>query len=147
MTKLPSRRNEFFSAFEAEFDRFFDEFFQLKREIKPASHGYPRFNIFMQDNKLCIEATVPGMKKEDIEISFTPERELVISGSSRNTNENKKLDYFWREIKLSSFERSIVLPEWVKGPPKAELENGILRLEWSIEEPNKSPPTIKVEIQ
>jgi HSP20 family molecular chaperone IbpA len=57
--------------------------------------------------------------------------------------------YAIRELKKSSFSRTISLPSWVQDDPDASMKDGILTLKWPLpksEEPEK-PVARKIAIR
>lgn len=84
---------------------------------------YPTFETFEVDGdlKLLVILDLPGFTKEDIELECSPKR-IRISGKAKITNDEN------REVK-----KAINLPEVVNPQTaKANLENGILKLELKI---------------
>lgn len=99
---------------------------------------FPRFNIIMSDchdhletaddGKMIIEATVPGYKKEDIEINVDGSH-ITIKGSSV-AKQSEDSEYLYREIHQSAFTRSVAVntEAWDLDQIEAKLEDGILTL-------------------
>lgn len=87
--------------------------------------AYPKCNVYEQDEKtLCIEAGVPGLTKEDINIQV---EENVLSINFKSIAKRK--DYFIRELKQSSSSRSFFLSEDLDTDSiQATVSNGLLTI-------------------
>ncbi|MDQ7055352.1 MAG: Hsp20/alpha crystallin family protein [Persephonella sp.] len=89
----------------------------------------PRVDIYEKDNKLIIEAEIPGAKKEDVEVKIK-DNAVVIRGEVKKEEEEKEKTYYRSERFYGVFERVIPLPVEVKTEEaKATFENGILKVE------------------
>jgi HSP20 family protein len=88
----------------------------------------PSIDISETDETFLITAELPGMKKEDINISLDNGR-LLISGK-RNTEEKEEGKTFHRvETKRGSFERSFKLPDHVDEETiNATYKDGLLNI-------------------
>jgi len=115
-SSLPSLLDDFFNT-----EKFFDTDF-FKREWVPA------VNIAEKDNQYEVELSVPGMKKEDIQVHLDG-GVLTVSGESKSEKEDKEKKFTRREFSYSSFSRSFTLPENAdENSINAKYENGILKL-------------------
>lgn len=75
-----------------------------------------------------IEAVVPGLKAEDLSITFE-NGILSISGEIRQSDESKDRNFHRVERRFGRFSRSVSLPTTVRGDAiVARLENGVLFL-------------------
>lgn len=72
---------------------------------------------------------------------------LTIKGSREEKRETKKTDYFRREIRYGSFERSVPLPEGIKAENlKAVYRDGVLEL--SAPMPKEAvPKEVKIQVE
>jgi HSP20 family protein len=89
---------------------------------------------------LIVEAALPGVKPENVDISILDDT-LTISGqtSEEKTNDGDGDGYTYREIRRGSFSRSLSLPRGLKSDAaSANFENGILRL--SIPKADEAKP-------
>jgi HSP20 family protein len=88
----------------------------------------PSFDVTEDKDGYTFKADVPGVKKDDIEISTTGNR-LQISGK-RETEEKSKTDTVYTyERSWGSFSRSFTLPEGADlEHAKSELKDGVLTL-------------------
>lgn len=83
-------------------------------------------DIREQDGSLIVEASVPGMKAEDIEIEIEDDV-LTIKGETKTEKEEKKKGYLLRERSEGSFYRTVRLPEGVDSDlAESQYADGVL---------------------
>lgn len=88
----------------------------------------PAVNIIDHEKHYEIEVAAPGIKKEDFNVSHEKGK-LIVSGESKEEQEEKSKNYSRKEFSSKSFSRSFTLPENVNEEDiRAKYENGILRL-------------------
>jgi len=88
----------------------------------------PSIDVYNSDNELMVKADIPGLKKEDIDVSIH-DGILTIKGEKNREHEVQKEDCFRSERFYGSFNRSIELPfrvEWDKAT--ATYKDGVLEL-------------------
>ncbi len=87
----------------------------------------PGCDIIESDSEYKIEVDLPGMKKEEIQISLK-ENVLQISGERElNLNKDEKLKR--RERSTGAFSRSFAIPDHVDlSDTSASFRNGVLRI-------------------
>lgn len=117
-----------------EFDNFFDDFILRKwprlldwNFPSRLERGLPKIDIIEHDNNVEIQAALPGVKKEDLDVSIN-NGNITIKASTR---EEKKEEgkYFRREITCGEFQRTFSLPADVdKDSAKAEFKDGLLKI-------------------
>ena len=113
-------------------DRAFDEgLIGTLGEGLTLYEGLAPVDVYQTDEAIVVQATLPGVKPEDIDISVTGDT-LTIRGEVKqeagNGNGNGR-QYHVRERRYSRFARSLTLPSMVDaGKAEAEVENGILTL-------------------
>jgi HSP20 family protein len=89
----------------------------------------PALDLSETEDAYLVEAAVPGLKPEDLDITFE-NNVLTIKGETRQESEDKQRSFHRIERRYGSFQRTIALPTTVKTDAiQASLENGILRLE------------------
>ena len=125
-----------FTDLKREMDRLFDEFFGRRTRTQiteekalPVTEIYsPPIDIYEKGGKIVVKAVIPGVKKEDVSVSFL-ENTLTIRGEKRREEEVKEEDYYHREQYYGSFSRTITLPLEVdpKGM-KANYKDGVLEI-------------------
>jgi HSP20 family protein len=93
-----------------------------------SGHGtYPPVNVFQKGEDLVITAEIPGVKKEDLEISVK-RNQLRISGKKEVEYGNEH-SIHRKERSAGSFDRTFNLPLEIESDNvKAELQNGVLSL-------------------
>ena len=80
------------------------------------------------DTDLIITAELPGMNREDIELTVTQDR-INIKAQKREEVKEEKEDQRYYQSKYAGFSRSIPLPVGVKQDEvKATYKNGVLEI-------------------
>jgi HSP20 family protein len=119
-----------------EFDNFFDDFLSrrwprlLDWNMPTLSEtGFPRVDILDHDNDIEVQAALPGVKKEDLDVSVTNQAITIRSSSKKEKKEEEKGKYFRREIVQGEFQRTVALPDNVDGEKaNASFKDGILKV-------------------
>jgi len=123
-------------------DRMFDE--GVTTLTRNSDWQYPAINVRQTENNILIEADVPGMKQEDIDIEIS-DNIVTIAGERKASHEEKGANYFHKEVSFGSFRRSINLPVDVRGDKaSADIVDGTLVVKLPKAEPEK-PKTIKLK--
>jgi HSP20 family protein len=88
----------------------------------------PSVDIFENKDQIVLEAELPGMTAEDVNISI--ENNVLTLHGERRFEKKDESDNFYRvERSYGSFTRSFTLPPTVSSEnANAEFENGVLRL-------------------
>ena len=112
-----------------DFSNMLDDFFTGSWPIRRSLAG-DTFKIDIQDNdtEYTIEAELPGVKKEDVEITLNDGR-LNICVKKEEVSENKSKKYIHRERKYAQMSRSILLADADDEDIKAKLEEGVLTIQ------------------
>lgn len=106
----------------------------------------PRVDIRENKDTLVIEAELPGMKAEDVDISVE-NNVLTIQGKREFENKDESENFHRVERHYGSFTRSFTLPPTVSSEDaKANFENGILRLSLAKREEAK-PKKIQISAE
>lgn len=115
-----------------EVDRLFTDFFGPTGDMQSRPAGaagvFPALNVWERDNELFVEAELPGLGADDVDISLVA-NQLVIKGRRTDFEEQSAATYHRRERGTGEFLRTVELPVAVE--PKsieAKLSNGILLL-------------------
>lgn len=89
---------------------------------------YPPLNVWEDENALYVEAELPGMSLDDLEIFVTGHNQLTIRGE-RKAPQVEGGTWHRRERAFGTFSRVITLPVEVE-PDKVEatFHNGVLRI-------------------
>ncbi len=90
--------------------------------------GQLTVDVYQTPDDIIIEAMIPGVKVDDLDISIT--REMVTIRGARERHRAVEEDqYFFRELFWGSFSRTILLPQEVE-PESADAKekNGVLSI-------------------
>ena len=117
-----------------EFDHFFDDFLSrrwprvLDFNVSTLSESsFPRVDIIDHDNSIEVQAALPGVKKEDVEVSIKNQTITIRASSKEEKKEETKDKYFRREISRGEFQRILALPDNVDDEKAtATFKEGIL---------------------
>jgi HSP20 family protein len=106
----------------------------------------PTMDIFEEDGNVVVKAELPGMKKEDIEVTVT-DHTMRISGEKKREDKIEKKNYYWEERSYGSFARSVQLPSEVQTDKvEAKFKDGILEVRIpKTEEAKSKEKKVKVE--
>jgi len=128
------------------FNTIFNDLYNFNRALNRAFDQreeysyYPEMNTYENNDEYIIAVKTPGIKKEDISISFK-DNVLKISGEKKEYKKEKESIHL-KERFNGKFERSISMPEKVEVEKAgAEFKNGLL-----IVKLPKSEETKPVEI-
>ena len=138
------------SPFE-EMESFLDQYFgrswfrPLRRDLpawgelaRPFEGRAPNVDVIERDKEMVVRAEIPGVKKEDLEVSLSNNR-LTIKGSTRHEEtQEEEGEYTRRELSRGSFSRTVTLPTDVDGEKaKAEFKDGVLEMTLPKQKPSK----------
>jgi HSP20 family protein len=106
----------------------------------------PKVNTREGEDAYYVELDLPGIKKEDIEIT-TEDNILTISGERKMKEEVKEEDYYKVESSYGKFSRSFTLPEKIDVENiHAESKNGVLEVVIpKVKEEEKKPKKIEIK--
>lgn len=134
--KAPAR---VLSPFE-DVERVFDEFFSrpwpsLLRWERPSLPAFrelearlPKLDVIDRDDEVIVKAEVPGVKREDIEITLTGNL-ITVKGATKKEEKEEKGDFYRCEISRGAFSRTVSLPAEVDdSKAKASLTEGVLEI-------------------
>lgn len=110
-------------------DRLFEDAFIHPSRLLPEIIGQePALDVYQTDKDIVIKASLPGVKPEEVEVSVTGDM-LTIKGEHKEESEEKKANYFRKELRYGNFQRSVELPFPVKSDKaEASYENGVLTI-------------------
>jgi HSP20 family protein len=113
------------SRLQGEMDRLFEHWVGEPQTLAPAA---PLVNVWEDEEAFRVEAELPGVKQENLQIEVTQRNVLTISGERQPEPEGNGT-WHRRERGLGRFQRVLTLPAPVE-PDKVEakLENGVLQL-------------------
>lgn len=98
----------------------------------------PSVDVIDRDEEIVVRAEIPGVDKENLEVSLSDDR-LTIKGTSRQEKEEKEAGEFTRrERSRGSFTRMVTLPANVDGEKaKASFKDGVLEMTLPKLKPSK----------
>lgn len=110
-----------------------------------AQYG-PAVDVYQTDDEVVVKAALPGVKKEDLDISIQ-DNTLTIRAETRREEEVEEDGYFRRELRYGTFARRLPLPAPVdEEQVTATLKDGILEVH-----AKKAPEALetgkKIEVQ
>jgi HSP20 family protein len=102
-------------------------------------------DVFEQGDNYIIEADMPGMKKENINIGYENEYLNITANKESNEAEENK-NYVRRERLNSQYRRSFYVGQIDESQVKAHFENGILKVVVPRKQlPNANQKPISIE--
>jgi len=111
-----------------------------------AVRACPAVDVLEKDNSIIVRAEVPGLKKEDIEVTAT-EDSISLRGEFKREEEAKEEGYFRREMRSGRFFRTIPMPSAInRDQVRASFRDGILEITAPKAEEAQARET-KIEIQ
>ena len=119
-----------FRQIDSVFDNLFNDFFNTvsRTPFNSVTHksNYPRVDIRQTRESVTLDATVPGLRKEDVSIDYE-DGHLKISADKQANDAD---DFIHREIHRSAFSRWFSVDEEVYdvGKIDASLDEGILSI-------------------
>ena len=129
-----------------------DEMTRLFSGVVPASYGReemthgawaPSVDIYEDKDRLILEAELPGMNREDFEISVE-NNVITLSGERKLEKKTEGDNYHRVERSYGTFTRSFTLPQTVTADgATADFENGVLKVSLPKREETKAR---KIEI-
>jgi HSP20 family protein len=121
-----------FAELRSSMDRLFDD--GLTRPWRTAPRaleyqaGFP-VEVSETSDGVEVKALLPGVRPEEVDITVS-NGVLTIKAEHREEKEDKKRDFYRREIRYGGFQRSLRLPNGVDADKAdASYENGVLRLQ------------------
>jgi HSP20 family protein len=118
------------------FDSFFDDFLSRRwprsmdwNMSTISTSSIPRVDILDHDNDIEVQAALPGVKKEDLEVSINNQIITIRTITKDEKKDEEKGKYFRREIIHGEFQRTFSLPDNVDGDKaQAIFTDGILKV-------------------
>ena len=89
---------------------------------------FPKVDIMEKDDALIVRAEMPGIRKEDLEITLSGDR-LILEARREFKEEEKKEDFYRHEMAYGRLYRAVRLPAEVRADEtRADLKDGILEV-------------------
>lgn len=121
------RRNNDFDWLNNWFD---DNFFNTPVMAQTTTTA-PAVNVKEDNKQYVMEVAVPGLKKEQVNMSIDKDGYLTLSIENKNEQkgENKKEHYLRREFSYTSYRQSYALPDNVDADKiEANVADGVLKV-------------------
>ena len=130
-----------FGAFYDMLDDFFTNPLSTSRNLMNDTF---KMDIQDKEDKYLIEADLPGIKKEEIELNLNEGR-LTISIKREEKEEKEKENYIHKERRYSSMTRSVYLGDVKDENISAKLEEGVLCIDIPKGEEKEKNKKIPIE--
>jgi len=106
----------------------------------------PSMDIFTDVDDVVVKVELPGMKKEDVDVSLTKDT-VTISGEKKKEEKVEKKDYYRFERSYGSFKHSFSLPSEVQTEKaSAKFKDGVLEIRIpKTEEAKKKEKKVMIE--
>lgn len=129
------------------FPTLFNDLFDFNWNGNHAVNAAPQMNIKENKASYEMEFSVPGLTKDDLNISIDKEDNLVVEMTKKTEKEdkgNKDEHYLRHEFTSSQFKEIMALPDNIyKDKIDAKVENGILKISLPKREIEAEQPSIK----
>lgn len=112
-----------------EIDRLFDvPLAELTNPSRLLSGWNPALDVYEDKENFVVKAELPGMKKEDIEVSLH-EGSLSVSGERKSESKHKDAEVYRAERFFGRFQRTVTLPTPIAADKvKAQYKDGVLTI-------------------
>ena len=112
---------------------------------KGFSNFLPAMDVYEEKDNVIVEATLAGIKPEDVNINVHDDV-LTLEGKRETSSEIEEKNYYRKEVRSGSFNRSVVLPSAVQADKaEANFENGLLKIVLPKQTENRSK-TIRINV-
>lgn len=102
----------------------------LTSQRMPVAWGLrvPRVDVIDRDREICVRAELPGIDKEDVNLSIQDDV-LTIQAKMVHQEHEEKGTFYRRELVQGAFQRTLQLPTPVNaGEAKASFKDGVMQL-------------------
>ena len=144
---VPIKRNSAFGwpTF-TELERQLDRMFNAAPETGAPAGWTPPVDIHETEDAYLLEADLPGMKKDDIEVRVVEDR-VTIRGIRKREEKHEEKGYWRCERAEGAFERNFRLQGGIDASKvDAQFENGVLTIKLPKPEATK-PRQIEVQVK
>lgn len=146
-TRPLQEMDRMFEDLDKSFERFFGEpLMERGQKFHKPSFRIPAMDVRDEGDKFSIQAEMPGVDKDDIEVEVRDDM-VTLKGESKSEVKEEDEGYLRRERNVQSFYREIPLSAEVKtDESEATLENGILKIDLpKKEKEKKKSKTIEIK--
>jgi HSP20 family protein len=125
-------------------DALFDDVRPARSGVfQPSVESYFPVDLYETKDEVVVEASLPGVKPEDIDISVTGQL-VTVKGEAKDDHEEKAENFYRHERRHGTFVRQFSLPTEVDADKaQANFEHGVLELRLPKSESMK-PKSIKI---
>ena len=112
-------------------NNWFDDNFFNTPVMAQTTTTAPAVNVKEDNKQYVMEVAVPGLKKEQVNMSIDKDGYLTLSIENKNEqkDENKKEHYLRREFSYTSYRQSYALPDNVNADKiEANVADGVLKV-------------------
>jgi HSP20 family protein len=107
----------------------------------------PLVDLIDQGSEFVVRAELPGVAKEDVDVTVTADGIEVRARTDRSRQEKEK-GYFYQERAYRAFERTLRFPEAVKADlASATLRDGVLEVRLPKVAPTPESKPVKVPVE
>jgi HSP20 family protein len=99
--------------------------------------AFKDLTVYEEKNHVIVEASMPGLKADDIEISFE-NGFLQIHGEEKKEDASKDRKYYQREERSYSFRTSLPQNIDENDEPKASYKDGVLKIAFTKSKTSKN---------
>ena len=97
-------------------------------EARGSLERVPKVDVIDRPNEVAVRAELPGVSKDDLEVTLS-ESDVTIRASISREEKEEKENYYRCEISRGEFVRTVALPAEVDGDNvKASFKDGVLEL-------------------
>lgn len=110
-------------------ERMMKDFQEFSKQFPASDHFFPA-DIRDKEGEIVLQAELPGVSKDDVNVRVTSNSVSIAAESEERVNK-KDENYYRKEGKSQSYQRSFKLPETVEIDTDnvgASYENGILEI-------------------
>ena len=107
-----------------------DRMFESVMPMQPWTPGMmaPEVDVFEKDGNIVVKANVPGLRKEDIEITAT-EDSISIKGEFKKEEKVEEEGFYRQERQFGRFFRTIPMPTAINPDQvKAAFKEGVIEI-------------------
>ena len=105
----------------------------------------PHIEVSERDGKLCIQADLPGMKRDDIHVRIEDD-EVIIQGERHQEQTSNQRGYYRSERSYGSFYRTIPLPEGTNADSaSATFKDGVLEIQLDAPRPTQRGRMLQIQ--
>lgn len=143
---LPRLFEDFSTNPSALMERMMTEYRPMMRSALSRFNTTPRVDMYPVEGGLELKADLPGMSKEDINLSVNGDQ-IILSGERKSQVERDSENWHFKERYFGKFTRNFKLPfEVEKQNVSAKFDNGVLTVNIPEPNPEKSQEG-KIQIQ